>query len=287
MLAALAPAGQRGRIFGYHRAMDHTGAVIGPLVAAGFLWVFPDQYRTLFALTIVPGVLAVITLTFVHEPAVPPMRQTKTKTHDIKHEAPDARVERQPVGLGSPLGRYLLILAVFTIGNSTDAFLLLRLSDAGLAAVFLPLAWSALHVVKSSLSTLGGTLSDRVGRRRMIVAGWLFYAVVYVGFALADSLAALLVWLGLYGLHFAMVEGSEKALVADLTPHHLQGTAFGWYNAMLGVGALAASVLFGVLWERFGPPAAFLTGAGLAIIASVLLAMDSRLGAPAAQRASV
>jgi MFS family permease len=262
MLGALAPDGERGRVFGYHRAMDHAGAVVGPLVAASFLWAFPGEYRRLFALTVIPGALAVATLLFVPEtPAGPPVRA----------DASDLRT-----GLPAPLQRYLFILALFTLGNSADAFLLLRLSDAGLNAAYLPIVWSGVHVVKSSLSTLGGALSDHVGRRRMIIAGWLLYAVVYAGFAFAESLPALIVWFLIYGLYFAMVEGSEKALVTDLTPKHLHGTAFGWYNAVLGVGALAASLLFGTLWERFTPATAFLTGSGLAVAAVVLLAIDGR-----------
>ena len=173
-----------------------------------------------------------------------------------------------------------MVLTLFTLGNSTDAFLLLRLSDAGLAASLLPLAWSALHVVKSGLSMFGGILSDRFGRARLIVAGWLLYAIVYAGFAFTESLVPLLVWFLIYGVHFAMAEGSEKALVADLTPAHLQGTAFGWYNAVLGLGALAASLLFGALWQAFGPGTAFLTGAVLAVTAALLMsALAAEIGA--------
>jgi MFS family permease len=265
MLGALAPEGQRGRVFGYHRAMDHAGAVIGPLLAAAFLYAFPGEYRTLFALTVIPGALAVALLYFVPEVQVGAGGASDDQPH-LPHlpHAPQ-------------LKRFLVILAIFTLGNSTDAFLLLRLSDAGLATVYLPLVWAGLHVVKSGFATTGGALSDVLGRRRMIIMGWLLYAIVYVGFAFTEALAPLLAWFFVYGVHFAMVEGSEKALIADLTPKHLQGTAFGWYNAVLGFGALGASVLFGVLWEAFSPATAFLTGASLAIIAASLLAADQRL----------
>ncbi len=249
MLAALAPPGQRGRVFGYHRAMDHAGAVVGPLAAAGFLWLFPGHYRALFALTIIPGALAVAMLLFVPEVGRPAQ--------------PRASAPSAP--LTPSLKRFFAILLVFTLGNSTDAFLLLRLSDAGLAPSFLPLVWAGLHVIKSGLSTVGGTLSDRLGRVRLIVAGWLLYAVVYAGFALSASLAALVAWFFVYGIYFALVEGSEKALVADLTPPDAQGAAFGWYNAILGFGSLGASLAFGVLWTAFSPSAAFLTGAALAL----------------------
>ena len=120
-------------------------------------------------------------------------------------------------------------------------------------------------------------MSDRFGRRRLIGAGWIVYAVVYAGFALSDALVPLLAWFFAYGLYFALVEGSEKALVADLAPAAIQGRAFGWYNAVLGFGALAASLLFGLLWENLGAPVAFFTGAALALTASILLAVDSRL----------
>jgi MFS family permease len=172
------------------------------------------------------------------------------------------------------LKRFLVILALFTLGNSTDAFLLLRLSEAGLGAALLPIAWSALHLVKSGLATRGGALSDRFGRRALIVAGWILYAIVYVGFALSESLAALLAWFLVYGVHFALVEGSEKALVTDLTPEASRGTAFGWYNAVLGFGALAASLSFGALWQAFGAHVAFLVGAGLSVTAAAALASD-------------
>jgi len=266
MLGAFAPEGERGHVFGFHRAMDHAGAVVGPLLATGFLWLAPGGYRTLFGLTIVPGVIALVMLLFVPEAAV-------------------ARSERSPqtAAVGSvsslprELKRFLVILTVFTLGNSSDAFLLLRLSDAGLATELLPLVWSGLHVVKAGLSTYGGALSDRHGRRELIISGWILYAVVYAGFAASHSLFAFLTWFLIYGVHFALVEGSEKALVSDLARNHAQGTAFGWYNAVLGFGALAASLLFGFLWQSVGPAAAFFTGAALAVAAAVILALDRSL----------
>lgn len=263
MLGALAPPGQRGRVFGFHRAMDHVGAVIGPLAAAAFLYVYPEGYRTLFALTIIPGALAFAMVFLVPETATREAGETTAVASGRSIES----------ALPGELKRFLMILTVFTLGNSADAFLLLRLSDAGLATAFLPLAWAGLHVVKSSLSTYGGTLSDRFGRTRPIVAGWLLYAVVYAGFAVSEGLVALLTWFFVYGIHFALVEGSEKALVADLAPAAAHGTAFGWYNAVLGFGALGASVLMGTLWQTFGAPVAFLTGAALALTASALLVL--------------
>lgn len=279
MLGTLASAGDRGRVFGFHRAMDHAGAVVGPLAAAAFLWWFPRQYRALFAATFIPGAIAVAMLLFVPETRSAPTVDGKWPPRGA--DAPHATAARPRAAgdsdrLPASLTRFLAILALFTLGNSTDAFLLLRLSDAGLATIYLPLAWAGLHLVKSGLSTAGGTLSDRFGRRRLIVSGWIVYAIVYAGFAVTESLVPLLLWFFAYGIYFALVEGSEKALVVDLTPPHLHGTAFGWYNAVLGIGALLASLLFGALWEACGPAVAFMTGAGLALTAAALLTSGGR-----------
>jgi MFS family permease len=298
MLGALAPADQRGRVFGFHRAMDHAGAVVGPLAAAAFLWFFPGQYRALFALTFIPGALAVAMLLFVPEVRMAGSRSSGKSGGGLRRFELDASAESAAIAhsthqtepthptdqpeptVPGPLKRFLIILAIFTLGNSSDAFLLLRLSDAGLATVYLPIVWAGLHVIKSGLSTLFGTLSDRWGRVRLIAGGWIVYAVIYTGFAVSESLAPLLAWFLAYGLYFALVEGSEKALVADLTPRELQGTAFGYYNAVLGFGALVASLTFGALWEIFGATAAFLTAAALAITAASLLVADRSLASP-------
>jgi MFS family permease len=272
MLAHFAEASSRGRIFGFHRAMDHAGAIVGPLAATAFLFFLPGQYRLLFALTAIPGAIAVAMLFFVREPdssmradAVP-----RAAAGDVTSEPPrDRHMTRLPKRLWAVLG----VIFVFSLGNSADAFLLLRLTDALGGATYVPLLWGLLHVVKASLSTWGGGLSDRLGRKRVIVIGWMIYALVYVGFATASSAVGFISWFLLYGAYFALAEGSEKALVADLTPTGRVGTAFGYYNAALGLGTLAASVVFGFVYQRVSPAAAFSMGAGLAGIASILLAM--------------
>jgi MFS family permease len=165
----------------------------------------------------------------------------------------------------------MAIMFVFTLGNASDAFLLLRLTDLGIAVFWIPLLWSALHVVKSAASVGGGELSDRLGRRTLIGLGWIVYALVYFGFAIFDTTLAVVVIFLSYGLFFGLTEGVEKAWIADLAPAPARGTAFGIYNGMLGVGSLVASVLFGLLWTRVSPQAAFMTGAGLAMVAAALL----------------
>jgi MFS family permease len=270
MLARFAGQSDRGRIFGFHRAMDHTGAIVGPLVATVFLYFLPGEYRTLFLLTAIPGALAVAMLFFVQEPdaevAVPATRGVELRPGDAVAHDPPSR-EPLPARLYGVLG----IILLFSLGNSADAFLLLRLADAIGSGTYIPLLWAGLHVVKASLSTWGGTLSDRIGRKRVIVIGWAIYAIVYVGFATATSAIAFVAWFLFYGVYFALSEGAEKALVADLTPAGRHGTAFGYYNAALGLGTLVASVAFGFLYDRFGAPTAFGIGAALAGLAASLL----------------
>jgi MFS family permease len=165
----------------------------------------------------------------------------------------------------------MLVLALFMLGNSTDAFLLVKLTDAAGGTALVPMMWSALHVVKAGMSVLGGSWSDRIGRRSVIAAGWMVYAGVYCGFAVSSSLAALLSLFLVYGCFFGLTEGTERALVADLAPVSRRGLAFGIFNAVQGLGALAASIVFGLIWNAAGPGAAFGFGAGLALVATVLL----------------
>jgi len=257
MLAAHADAASRGRIFGFHRAMDHTGAVVGPIIATIFLAFFPGQYRLLFALTAIPGALAVATLFRV-----------EAKVDPVEHRE---RLEGSQQRLPNELYTVLGIIFLFSLGSSADAFMLLRLADAMGSATFLPLLWAAHHVVKASLSTWGGGLSDRLGRRYVIVIGWVIYSLVYLGFALVTNAVAFVALFLIYGVHFALAEGSEKALVADLTPMHQQGTSFGLYYGVLGVGMLVASIAFGIVYDRVSPAAAFIMGSALSAAAAVLL----------------
>jgi MFS family permease len=274
MLADFAGADARGRVFGFHRAMDHAGAVTGPLIATAFLYYRPGAYRTLFLLTIVPGIIVILFLWRVPEPS-------RTQNPVEPSRTPN-RVEpsRTLWNLGEPFYRAMAIILLFSLGNASDAFLLLRLSDVGIATVWIPLLWSALHVVKVVSSLVGGALSDRFGRRGLIALGWVWYAFVYAAFGFVDRPATLIAVFLSYGLYFGFVEGNEKAWVADMVPAHARGTAFGVYNAALGIGTLAASLVFGAIWTRISPHAAFLTGAALAIAASLLVFTTVRTGKP-------
>ena len=259
MLADLASATNRGRVYGFHQAMDHIGAILGPLLATAFLVWYPSRYRMLFALTAIPGALTLLLLWFAREP-----KQTAVSVAD-------QRVDSPITALPSPLLRYFIVLSIFTLGNSTDAFLLLRLTEAAGGPRFIPLMWAALHVVKTVFSVAGGTASDRFGRRKLIAIGWIVYAVVYGGFAVSHSLWALITWFMIYGVYYGCVEGTERALIADFALPSQKGTAFGIYNAVSGLGALVSSIVFGVLWNTFGAGVAFGSGAALAIVAAILL----------------
>src|SRR5688572_17755496 len=274
MLASLAPPGQRGRVFGYHWAMDHAGAAVGPLLASVFLYFWPDNYRLLFALTIIPGLLAILTLTRVPEVSDTPVGVSPQDIPGKNLPRGDVSRGDGPFGpsIPKPLKKYLWIFAVFTLGKSSDAFLLLQLSHAGVPLMGLTLLWSAQHAIKALITMRGGMLSDRLGRRTLIISGWIIYAIVYAGCAFSQTVYALVGWFLLYSTYAAAVEGSEKALIADLTPESLRATAYGWHAAIQGFGALAAGIFFGLLWQLFGAPVAFLAGAALALVAAGLLA---------------
>lgn len=267
MLASWATSETRGRVYGVHQAMDNLGAVVGPVLATLFLLAYPGRYRTLFALTIIPGAISVLLILLIPErkDEVRPKADTPPSTrHAVSSFDSTEKFPPQ-------FTRFMVILTIFALGNSTDAFLLLRLTDASGSAKFVPLMWAGIHVVKSGVSFVSGGWSDRIGRRAVISTGWIVYAIVYAGFALSTTLTALLSWFIVYGFYFGFAEGTEKALVADLAPVSRRGTAFGVYNAIVGVGALLASIVFGVLWTAFGTTVAFGTGAALAFIATLLL----------------
>jgi MFS family permease len=249
----------RGRAFGFHRAMDNAGGVLGPLIAFAVLtWHFA-AIRTVFWLAAIPAALSMVVLVaFVRD--VP--------------RAPTAPVKGGP-DLTQPLGaRFWQVLGViflFTLGNSTDAFLLLRANQLGVPVALAPILWAALHVVKTASNIPGGSLSDRIGRRPTLIAGWLLYAAVYFGFSRASVAWEAWALFAVYGLFFGLTEGSERALVADMVTLERRGTAFGWYNLAIGLGALPASLIFGYVWDRAGAPVAFVMGAGLALGAAILM----------------
>jgi MFS family permease len=295
----------RGKAYGFHRAMDHAGAVLGPIVCLGTIAVLilvvnldglPVILRATFLVSLIPGLLAVVTLlAFVKE--------------NTAGMSPASRVALSFHSFDGNFKIYLGIAALFTLGNSSDAFMLFRIQEAMLKSatlssvmtsfplframverfgdpqtrtevanvLFLPLVWSFFHIVKVILSTPLGALSDRIGRKIVISVGWGIYAVVYAGFALLDRLpehwqiAAAIILFGVYAVYYAFTEGAEKAFVADMVPSHVRGSAFGVFNFSVGVAALPASVVFGILYQSFGGAVAFGSGAAIALLAMILL----------------
>lgn len=256
----------RGRAFGFHRAADHAGALLGPLVAFALLRWGELDLRQLFFWTAVPGALAVATLVlFVRED-----RRGGSGGGAARAARPRPSLSRD---LPGRFWGYLAVVFAFTLGNATDAFLLLRAAEVGVAMELVPVLWAAHHLVKAAASTPGGSLSDRWGRKRPILAGWVLYAAVYVGFGLAAEAWHAWALFLVYGLYFGLVEGPERALVADLVAPERRGAAFGWYHLAIGVGALPASVAFGWLWSAWGAPVAFSVAASLALMAAAGLSL--------------
>jgi MFS family permease len=261
LIADVTPPEQRGASYGFHRAMDHAGAVVGPLVASALLMIPGVTLRQVFGLAVVPAIITVAVLLIgVKEPAAKSV--TERKAPHLIHDWQE---------MGRTFHLLLAALFVFTLGNSTDAFILVRLSNAGVSAKWIAALWSAHHVIKMVCTYYGGRFSDRHGRRAAMVSGWVYYGLIYLAFAFVESQAALIAVFLLYGVYFGLVEPSERALVADMAPERLRGTAFGYYHFTVGVGALPASLIFGVIWQRFGVQAAFITGAALALVASGML----------------
>jgi MFS family permease len=262
LIADSSPPDGRGKAFGFHRSMDHAGAVVGPLLATAALYLLANDLRTVFWLAGIPGILAVILIIL--------------KVREVPREAvslsPARKLLPGPLPRG-PIRGYLAILLLFTLGNSSDAFLLLKASQAGMSASRVALLWTAFHVVKMLAAMPFGALSDRIGRKRVIICGWGVYALSYCGFALAGSQWQIWCVFLFYGIFYGLTEGVEKAFVADMAPAEQNGTAFGWYNLAIGVGALPASLIFGAIWTWAGPAAAFMFGAGLAGVAAILLTL--------------
>ncbi|MDQ3673595.1 MAG: MFS transporter [Gemmatimonadota bacterium] len=277
LLADSAPAGARGRAFGFHSAADNAGAVLGPLVAFLFLHTQgvgtldatrlgaadENAIRNVFWLASIPAAIAVAILIFVIR-EVP-----RTQAGDQAALESGAGVE--PANLSRRFWGYLVVVLLFTLGNSTDAFLLLRAHQLGVPIILAPILWALLNFVKAATGTFGGQLSDTYGRKPLIVGGWILYAAVYFAFGWATAAWHAWALFVVYGLFYGMTEGTEKALVADFVPRARRGAAFGWYNLAIGLGALPASLIFGAIWDRSGAPSAFMFGATLALVAAAMM----------------
>ena len=267
LIADVTPPEQRGKAFGFRKAMDKTGAVMGLMIGALVLYLSQqdsltltlETYLWLVLLAVLPGLAAVVVLAgWVEE---------GSKT------AAAARSKFRWSEVDGRFWGFVGVLVLFTLGNSSDAFLMLRAQTLGLSTVEIFLVVAGFNLVISLSSTKGGALSDVLGRRGLIVAGWIIYAVIYLGFAFASAWWHAWILYAGYGLYYGAFQGAASALVADLVPEDLRGTAYGIFNAALGIAAFPASLLAGLLWDWYGPAAPFLTGGALALMATSGLLM--------------
>ena len=256
MIADVTPVESRGKAFGFQRALDHTGAVVGPLLALFFLDAMHLPMRRVFMIAVIPGAIGVLLLMLA-----------------LKEPRAADRGPRAATIEGPPLPmtfyRALLAIALFSLANSSDAFLILQAHAAGVATGLLPLLWAAHHVIKSLFSTQAGAASDRFARRYLLVAGWTSYAVIYFLFPFAHSVGAFFVLFVAYAIPFTLTEGSERAWISDFVPAGLRGKGFGIYYMANGFGVLAGTALFGALYQYVSPQSAFDAGAALAIAAAI------------------
>ena len=261
----------RGLAFGFHRAADTAGAVIGLAIALVAVWLAQSNnldltahtFRTLVLISLVPALLAVLSLALGSQD-VPVKSARKLPRFAFR-------------SLGKPFVTFMIIVSIFDLGNSSDAFLVLRAQERGLSVVGVLGMLVTFNLVYTLVSTPAGSLSDRIGRRKLIVGGWLVYSAIYYGFALAQTGLQVWVLYTIYGIYYGMAFGTANAMIADLVPDVLRGTAYGTYNAVLGILDFPASVIAGILWQGalswpgFGPSAPFLFGATLALLASILM----------------
>ena len=265
LISDVTPADQRGRAFGFHRALDHTGAIVGPLLALLLLQVLGFTLRQAIVFAIIPGAIGAIMLALL-------LREAPRVEHKRKELAP---IVGGP-NLGTKFRGAITAVALFSLSNSSDAFLILQAHAAGVTTAMLPLLWASHHVIKSLFSTKAGALSDRVDRRWLLVAGWTSYALVYAAFPFAKTLTSFFVLFVLYAIPFTLAEGAERAWIADLVPAEARGKSFGIYYLANGLCVLAGTALFGLLYQKVSPHAAFFTGSALALTAVVAVLLTRR-----------
>ena len=250
----------RGRAYGFHRSGDSIGAVFGPLVAVAILAYFHNSFRTAFLIAFVPGVLSTLLILPVHEPA--------------RERKPGPLFQWKQSGTSSPgLRGFLLATFVFGIGNSSDMFLILRANQLGASNITAVLMFACCNVLNVLSSYPAGIVSDRLGRKRVLITGFLLFAGVYLGFGLAGDLRTVWVLFAAYGVYQGLTDGIGKALIVDLVPASERGAALGLQATVLGLCTLPASLIAGFLWQYAGPAAAFLFGAGAALTATVVMAV--------------
>ena len=259
LIAASADEKNRGKAFGLEGAGDNLGAFIGPLIAVMILFLFEVKIRAVFYLTIIPGVLSVMMILLVKE-----------KKGDAKSKSKiDLHLRNFPL----PYWKYLLVIALFGIGNSSNAFLILQTKDLGFSLESTILIYAAFNLIAALISYPAGNLSDKLGRKNILLTSFLIYLITYIGFAAIKNLWLIAGLFGLYGLYQGIFRSVGKAMAADFVPRHLRASGIGWYATTLGFAGLAASIIAGQLWDKVGHTAVFIYGAIAGLFGTVLLIM--------------
>jgi MFS family permease len=262
---------KRGLAFGFHRAADTAGAMLGLVIALVVVWLMQSAtsnlqestFRVLVLISLIPAILSVLSLAFAAQEV------------GITRQRPAPRFAFR--SLGKPFMVFMVIVGLFTLGNSADAFLVLRAKERGLSVLGVLGMLITFNLIYSLISTPAGSLSDRIGRRKLIIGGWLVYALIYFGFGLAHTGWQIWTLYAFYGVYYGLAYGCATAMVADLVPENVRGTAYGTYNAVIGILAFPASVIAGILWQGafgwngFGAAAPFLFGAALSLLAALLM----------------
>lgn len=264
LIAASVTNNETGKSFGFQKAMDNSGSIAGPLIAFALLSLFPGNYRMIFILGGIPAIAGIFVIIFGIREA------RKKKTELIKSFRFRDFSKRYWFFLG--------IIFVFTLGNSTDALLLVKANESGIKVTFIPLVYLITSVVSVIAAIPAGSLSDRIGKEKLLIAGFLVYAVVYLFFGMNVGEGALIILFALYGLYSAATDGIQKAFVADLTDPKRKGTALGIYNAMLGITLLPASIIAGILYDRVNSSVPFWFGAAMSALATLLMIIFSIKG---------
>ncbi|MBI5875587.1 MAG: MFS transporter [Deltaproteobacteria bacterium] len=276
-----------GKAFGFHRAMDTIGGVIGPTIAFFILALFLNDFRLVFWLSIIPGIIAVLLIIFfiTEKPPSPLPSPHNPLSPFVKGESFNPPLLRGTKGFVPKLTfkdfngsfkKYILVIAVFSIGNSSDAFLILRAENVGISKELIPIIYLVFNLVYSLSSTPMGILADKIGMRKMILSGFLFYAGIYAGLAFASNQFHIWGLFILYGLFKGMSEGAQRAYLASISPPERKATAFGIYHTSVGLALLPASIIAGALWDKIGPEATFLYGTATGLLAFVLFVSKRR-----------